>query len=74
MPWGKSFETYDPESGESIRVKCETDENGAIKDVLTDLAQDKKGGKHGHIWGLNDDDESQIGGRDPDRGNDDSSK
>lgn len=70
--WGKSFETINPETGETIRVKCETDDNGFVKGVLTDLDQDRNGGSHGHIWGLNDDDGSSIGGRDPVQGSDSS--
>jgi hypothetical protein len=76
MPWGKSFETIDPETGKLVEVKCKTDENGHVTDILTDLVQDNyrdKGGKHGHIWELNKD-ADDIGSHDPKVANDDSGK
>lgn len=69
MPWSKSYESKDPETGKSTTIKHKTDEEGYVSDVMHGIEQDKEGGQHGHVWDLNSDipdnpDDDSIDGRD----------
>ncbi len=64
MGWSDSFKTSDPETGKETTASVKADSNGYVSDFIYGLENDKDGGKHGHVWGLNSDDDDKIGGRD----------
>jgi hypothetical protein len=69
MPWGKRFNTKNPENNKETKAKVKSSKEKGVSDFLYDLDKDKEGGKHGHVWGLDKDDENEIDGRDSEDNN-----
>lgn len=73
MGWLKdSFTTTNPETGESTKANVKIDDNGHVSEFVYGLEEDKSGGKHGHVWGLNSNDDDKIDGREIRSGSNDS--
>ena len=69
MPWSKSYQTTDAETGEQTTAAHKTDENGHVSDFIQGIENDteEEQKNHGHTWNLNkdvgDDGEDPVGGR-----------
>ncbi len=65
--WSESFDTKNPETGETSKANVKSDSTGAVSDLIYGTERDSQGGKHGHVWGLDTENtpenDEKIGGR-----------
>jgi hypothetical protein len=66
--WSKSFDTKNPETGETSKANVKSDSTGAVSHLIYGTERDTKDEKkHGHVWGLDSENtpenDKKIGGR-----------
>lgn len=67
MGWLSSFFTtmVDTDTGktETVRANVHVNDEGHVTDFIHHTENDASGGQHGHVWGLDSPNDSDIGGR-----------